>query len=72
MRQLGEKKNLYELCGTLLPFKFSSWGKGGGGMIFFLQEKWKFSVKGGPVPCFGEAQEQQSQRAVSLVQGIVL
>lgn len=37
--------------------------------FFFLEEKWKLSVKERTVPCFGKAQEQQRQRILSLVQG---
>lgn len=47
---MGEKKNNHERYSTLLPFRFSGWGEGGGGMmcvIFFFspEEKWELSVK---------------------------
>lgn len=65
MRQLGEKKKHHELCGSLLPFTFSSWGKGGGGMIcvifFFSKENWKLPVKERTVPSFSKAQSSRDK-----------
>lgn len=52
MRQLGEKKKHPQLYDTLLPFRFSSWGSGGVGVViffffFFPEKNWSYLLKKG-------------------------